>query len=159
MSDPSQKSPPQMPDDQHWLASFPTPAPSAQCLQRIKSAIRTELSRATHDTEPPRPQPAIYRLLAALAAAAVLAAAVGTIRFVSPEQPAASPAGSIELFLASLDALIQQQDQNLAALQQDLQRFEAELLVDLGQSQPQPPGPAGPTDQSLLGDWVYILDS
>jgi hypothetical protein len=114
-------------EDERWLASFPTPSPSTAAVERIKSAVRTELAAENRHDRSARRDPAIYRLVGALAAAAVLAAAVGLIEFVAPTGKATGY-DVIAAFSQVADDL--SSEDALASLRLDLERYTSRVEAD-----------------------------
>jgi hypothetical protein len=85
--------------------------------------VRTELARqAPSDT-------AAGRLAAGLAAAAMLAFTVGLLQFATPVRNAAG-SETLELFAASLEAVMAQQDSELIELREDVATYEAQFAAD-----------------------------
>lgn len=141
---------PELRDNERWLAALPSPQPSARTIQRIKSALRAELLRRRHLTPHlrlPQPSSPLQRVAAALAAAAMLAVAVGLITVMIPRAGRSpAPADPVDLFVASLDSVVQPQDSPLASLRQELQGYEAQLAADLGDA-------ARPSETDLPNLW------
>jgi len=114
-------------EHERWLASLATPAPSDRTVDRIKSAVRAELGADRRPDRLPRRDSLVYRLAGALAAAAVLAAAVGLIEFVVPT--ADSPAYDVIVaFNKVADDL--SDDDALAALRLDLEQYASRAEAD-----------------------------
>jgi len=114
-------------EHERWLASLATPAPSNRTIERIKLAVRAELAADRRPDRSPRRDSPIYRLVGALAAAAVLAAAVGLIEFVVPTDD--SPAYDvIVVFNQVADDL--SDDDALASLRLDLERYASRAEAD-----------------------------
>ena len=111
-------------ENERWLASFSTPSPSAAVIRRTKAALRAELARQA------RPDSLNGLVAAGLAVAAMLVLAVGLMRFAAPwRDPDAIDA--MDLFAASLESVMDQQDLELTVLQEDVAEYEAQLVADL----------------------------
>jgi hypothetical protein len=114
-------------EDERWLASLATPTPSNRTVDRVKSAIRAELTADRQPEYSPRRDSLVYRLAGALAAAALLAAAVGLIEFVvrTDESP------SYDVILAFNEVADDLSDDDaLAALRLDLERYASHVEAD-----------------------------
>ena len=115
-------------ENERWLASLATPSPSSRTIERVKSAVRAELAADRRPDRLPRRDSLVYRLAGALAAAAVLAAAVGLIEFVATTDE--SPGYDVIVaFNQVADDL--SDDDALAALRLDLERYASRAEVDV----------------------------
>ncbi|HUW84152.1 MAG TPA: hypothetical protein VMZ31_15310 [Phycisphaerae bacterium] len=119
--------PRELAEHERWLASFPTPAPSDRTIERVKSAVRAELAADRRRDRSPRRDSLTYRLAGALAAAAVLAAAVGLIEFVVPTGD--SPAYDMVAMFGEVADDLSDQDA-LASLRLDLERYASRVEAD-----------------------------
>ena len=115
-------------EHERWLALLATPAPSSGTVERIKSAVRAELAAAGQQERLPRRDSLVYRLAGALAAAAVLAAAVGLIEFVATTDE--SPGYDVIVaFNQVADDL--SDDDALAVLRLDLEQYASRAEADV----------------------------
>jgi len=114
-------------EHERWLASLATPAPSRRTLERIKSAVRAELAADRRPDHSPRRDSLVYRLAGALAAAAVLAAAVGLIEYVAPTDD--SPGYDVIVAFNQVADELSDEDA-LAALRLDLERYASRAEAD-----------------------------
>ena len=111
-------------EHERWLASLATPAPSSRTIERIKSAVRAELAADSRLLRSPRRASLTYRLAGALAAAAVLAAAVGVFEFVLRNDD--SPGYDMVAIFDEVADDLGEQDA-LASLRLDLDRYASRV--------------------------------
>ena len=117
-------------ENEQWLARFDTPKPSDDVIGRIKANIRRELAEqglAQHpkDTEP---EPRTYRLVAVLAAAAMLTIGLGLFHLATQQAETQIAAdeqmATADVFVASLDTVLDQQDDEIALLGEQIAMYE-----------------------------------
>lgn len=98
--------------NEQWLASHPSPQPSEDALRRTRTAVRSELKRgrarrANGWRLPPQ-------VLAGLAAAAMLAACVGLIRYVGYLQPTTTVSPMLAAAQEHVDLFVEAAEYTLA---------------------------------------------
>jgi hypothetical protein len=113
--------------DEMWLAEISTPQPDARKLAGVKAAVRAELAAESQHLAWKRHSSLLFRTAGVLSAAAVIALAVGVIYFApSGQQPTAvARAAPEEPFVESLDAVLDEVDPQLVAIEEALGSLES----------------------------------
>lgn len=113
--------------DEQWLAEAPTPGPSSDELAGIKAAVRAELAAGSERAGARWLGAVVYRLAGVFAAAAMIALAVGVMHFApAGRQPTAvAVAQPEELFIEALEAVLDEAEPQLLAIEEALSAMES----------------------------------